>query len=81
MHALLTASEGKGKAADDQLASLSSLLDPATLAKLKIVIGTLAEACDAKNWANASGIPDLQRFKAVEAVNIENAMLASQPRQ
>ena len=72
IRALLTASEGNGKAADAQLASLDAQLDKATLAELKIVAGALAEACDAKNWTNLPGIPDLQRLhKTVETVHLQ----------
>ena len=70
IQALLNASEGNGKEADAQLASLSALLDPETQAELKIVVAAMAEASDAKNWANPRGIPDLQHFDAVKAVNV-----------
>jgi tetratricopeptide (TPR) repeat protein len=71
MQALLLASEGDGPGADAQLASLAGQLDETTLADLRTIVGAVAEACDARKWANWSGIPDLQhyvqRFAAIDA--------------
>ena len=79
MQALLAASMGDGPGAEAQIAAVEAQLDHATGQDLRAITSVLAEACDAKNWANWRSAADLTRH--VEAINrIDNRRwrLASQ---